>query len=144
MDNLCIVSKNSQKLIDTLTDDHKFKLKGTGPINFHLGCDFFRDEDRILCYAPRKYIKKTLNNFQCLFGSLPRKTSSPLEKGDHPELDVSALLEPDKVTEYMSLMVQLQWLISLGRFDVSSAVAALSTFRSKPRKGHLELSLIHI
>ena len=35
-------------------------------------------------------------------------------------------------------MGQLQWLISLGRFDVSSAVAGLSTFCSAPHIGHLE------
>ena len=53
-------------------------------------------------------------------------------------MDESPLLEPEQMTEYMSLMGQLQWLISLGRFDVSSAVSGLSTFRSKPRIGHLE------
>jgi hypothetical protein len=47
-------------------------------------------------------------------------------------------LDPEQVTQYISIMGQLQWLISLGRFDVSSAVAALSTLRSNPRKGHLE------
>ena len=56
VNDLCIVSKDPQKLIDTLTNNHEFKLKGTGPITFHLGCDFFRDEHGVLCYAPRKYI----------------------------------------------------------------------------------------
>ena len=35
-------------------------------------------------------------------------------------------------------MDQVQWLISLDRFDVSSAVAGLSTFQSQPHEGHLE------
>ena len=61
-----------------------------------------------------------------------------MEKGDHTELDMSHLLEPEQVSEFLSLMGQLQWLISLGRFDVSSTVAGLSTFRSAPREGHLE------
>jgi hypothetical protein len=74
-----------------------------------------------------------------MFGQPPKQCSAPLEKGDHPELDESPLLEEqEQITQYMSLMGQLQWLISLGRFDVSSAVAALSTFRSKPLIGHLE------
>jgi hypothetical protein len=38
----------------------------------------------------------------------------------------------------MSLIGQLQWLITLGRFDVMQAVVALSTFRAAPRMGHLE------
>ena len=73
-----------------------------------------------------------------MFKEKPKFASSPLEKGDHPELDDSELLGPEGVTQYMSLMGQLQWLISLGRFDVSSAVAGLSTFRSAPREGHLK------
>ena len=33
---------------------------------------------------------------------------------------------------------QLQWLVSLGRFDVATAVMTMSRFRSNPRIGHLE------
>jgi hypothetical protein len=36
------------------------------------------------------------------------------------------------------LIGQLQWLITLGRFDVMQAVASLSTFRAAPRVGHLD------
>jgi hypothetical protein len=32
---------------------------------------------------------------------------------------------------------QFQWLVSLGRFDIFSAVTTLSKYRSAPRKGHL-------
>jgi hypothetical protein len=58
-----------------------------------------------------------------------------VEKIDHPELDDSPMLEPDQVSKYLSIMGQLQcWLISLGKFDVSSAVAGLSTFHSNRAK----------
>ena len=76
-----------------------------------------------------------IDSYERLFK--PKFFNSPQDTGDHPELDDSPLLEPKQVTEYLSLMGQLQWLISLGRFDVSSAVTALSTFRSQPRIGHL-------
>ena len=56
VDDLLVVSRNPQAIIDSLMKEHAFKLKGTGPIEFHLGCDFFRDKDGNLCYAPRKYI----------------------------------------------------------------------------------------
>ena len=138
VDDLCIVSKDSQKLIDTLTDDHKFKLKGTGPISFHLGCDFFRDKDGVLCYAPRKYIEKTLDNYQRLFGRLPRKVSSPLEKGEDPELDISELLEIENIQVYQSLIGALQWTIQIGRFNICTAVMSMSRFRAAPRQGHME------
>ena len=34
----------------------------------------------------------------------------------------------------------LQWAVSLGRFDISTAVMTLSSFRSLPRQGHLQRS----
>jgi hypothetical protein len=139
VDDLAIAMRDPQAFIDVLVNDHKFKLKGTGPIQFHLGCDFFRDEDGTLCMAPRKYIDKMIQNYERMFGEKPRmNVYSPLEKGDHPELDESEFLEPDDVTKYQSIVGSLQWAISLGRFDVATAVMTLSGFRALPRKGHLE------
>ena len=64
--------------------------------------------------------------------------SSPLNKGDHPELDTSELLEPEDVQRYQSLIGGLQWAISLGRFDIATAVMSMSSFRAAPRIGHLD------
>jgi hypothetical protein len=36
------------------------------------------------------------------------------------------------------LIGQLQWAISLGRFDIAVAIMTMSAFRSAPRKGHLD------
>ena len=58
VDDLAIVSKDPQSIISLLTEKHGLKLKGTGPIGYHLGCDFFRDKDNILCMCPRRYIEK--------------------------------------------------------------------------------------
>ncbi len=138
VDDLLIVSKDPQGIIDLLTKEHDFKLKGTGPISFHLGCDFFRDEDGVLCYAPKKYIEKILDNYRRLFGTNPKEASSPLTKGDHPELDTSPLLEYEDIQVYQSLVGALQWVIQIGRFDVTTAVMTLSRFRAAPRQGHMD------
>ena len=79
-----------------------------------------------------------LETYTRMYNEKPKFYSSPLEKGNHPKLDDSALLDPDQVSQYLSILGQLQRLISLGRFDVSSAVAGLSTFYSAPHIGHLE------
>jgi hypothetical protein len=136
--DLAIVSRNCQAIIDSLTKEHLFKLKGTGPISFHLGCDFFRDKDGNLCYAPRKYIEKCLANYKRLFGRLPRQYYSPLAKSDHPELDDTELLDIDDIKLYQSLIGALQWTVQIGRFDVCTAVMSMSRFRAAPRQGHLE------
>ena len=79
-----------------------------------------------------------IGDFQQLFGSKPKEYTSPLEKGDHPELDMSELLGEDGIKIYQSLIGALQWTISLGRIDISTAVMTMSVFGASPRKGHLD------
>ena len=138
VDDLAIVSRNAKAITDMLSGPHNFKLKGTGPVTFHLGCDFFRDPDGVLCYAPRKYIEKTIDNYVRIFGQKPKQYTSPLVKGDHPELDTSDLLEIDDIKIYQSLIGALQWTVQIGRFDVGTAVMTMSRFRAAPRQGHLD------
>ena len=137
VDDLQIASRAPDDIIKSLQVDHKFSLKGTGPLTFHLGCDFVRDEDGTLVMTPRKYIQRMVQNYSRLFGGEPRHYMSPLDKGDHPELDDSDLLGPDDIKIYQSLIGSLQWCVSLGRLDVATAVMTLSSFRVAPRIGHL-------
>jgi hypothetical protein len=39
----------------------------------------------------------------------------------------------------MSLIGSLQWVVTLGRFDIACAVMTMSRFRSALREGHLAL-----
>jgi hypothetical protein len=115
--------------------------KRTGPIEFHLGCNFFCDEEGVSCFAPRKYIDKLIASYEHMFGSKLKtnKIMSPLEKGDHPEIDDSAFLEEEDIQQYQSLIRQLvQWAILLGRFDIAVVIMTMSAFRSAPRKGNLD------
>ena len=115
------------------------RFKGSGPIEHHLGMQFERDEDGTLVITSRKYVDKILDNYERLFGEKPKQNvHSPLEKNDHPELDTSELLGPEDTNKYQSLIGSLQWLISIGRFDIQTGVMTLSAFRAAPRKGHLE------
>ena len=144
IDDLLIASKVPQSIITALEKDHKFKLKGTGPVSFHLGCDFFRDKDGVLCYAPLKYIEKMIANYVRIFGQQPKQASSPLVSGDHPELDTSELLDIERTKIYQSLIGALQWVIQIGRFDIQTAVMSMSRFCAAPRLGHmLRVKRIH-
>ena len=140
VDDLMIASRKPQAIIDSLTSEPVgFKLKGTGPVTFHLGCDYYRDEDGTLCVGPQKYIDRMVDSYKQLFGEAPKhNVQSPLEKNDHPELDDSPLLDEDGISKYQSLIGTLQWTISLGRFDIATAVMTMSSFRVAPREGHLE------
>ena len=70
--------------------------------------------------------------------SPPKNMRTPLDKNDHPELDDSELLKGDSIQHYLTMIGQLQWLVTLGRFDIHAQVTTMSRFRSAPRKGHLE------
>ena len=73
-----------------------------------------------------------------MFKEKPRKSRPPLEGGDHPELDTSELCDERQTKQFQTLIGQLQWLISLGCFDIAVHVMSLSRFRAQPRKGHLD------
>ena len=130
VDDLVFAVKNPEELLKALSNDpFNFKLKGSGLITFHLGMDFTRDENGVLVMAPRKHIKKLLANCERLLGRSPKVTGASLIlKGDHPELDTSDLLGPEQVKICQSLVGALQWAVSIGRFDVMTAVVTLSAF----------------
>jgi len=132
VDDLGMVMQNPKEFIDKLTNDYKFKLKSTGPIEFHLGYG-------VLCMHPRKYIDRMVDAYVRMFGKKPSTSVlSPLEKGDHPECDTLELLGPEDMTCFQSLIGQMQWAVTLGRLDIATAVMTMSTFRAAPRKGHLD------
>jgi hypothetical protein len=60
VDGLATVAKGPKADADALINKCNFKLKGAGPIPFHLGCGFFRDGHSSPCMAPRKCIKKVV------------------------------------------------------------------------------------
>ena len=140
VDDLCIVMKEPEEFLKQLqSPPYSFKLKGSGPMSFHLGCGFDRDEDGTLQMNPRKYIDKMVQGYEQIFGcKLSTSFQSPLEENDHPELDVTEFLDEEGIQQYQSLIGSLQWLITIGRWDIQTSVMSMSSFRAQPRKGHLE------
>ena len=138
VDDLCIVAKEPEKIIKELQDKYNYKLKNTGEISYHLGCDFFRDGTGTLCISPKTYVQKMKETYEGMFGTAPKPYTSPLENNDHPELDTSEELDANGIKKYQSLIGALQWAVSIGRMDITTAVMTMSSFRVAPRKGHLD------
>ena len=83
--------------------------------------------------SPKSYVQKAIANYFDTFGEMSKvNVWSPLEKGDHPELDTSEELDMENIKLYQSLIGMLQWLVSLGRLDIVTAVMILSKFRINP------------
>ena len=138
IDDLMMAMKDPAAFCELLKSEHGYKLKGDGDLKYNLGCDFGRDPDGTYYYGPFKYVEKMLDAYERLFGEKPTGYSSPLEKGDHPELDMSPELNEEGRAIYMSLVGQSQWLISLGRFDIACTIMTMSRFRAAPREGHMK------
>ena len=136
VDDLAIAAKDPQAFCNELKK--KYNLKGVGPLEYHLGCTYKKDPDGTLAADPRRYVNKILESYERMFKEKPRKSRPPLEGGDHPELDTSELCDEHQTKQFQTLIGQLQWLISLGRFDIAVHVMSLSRFRAQPRKGHLD------
>jgi hypothetical protein len=93
----------------------------------------------VLCIAPRKYVEKMVMMYEQHFGSKPsQKFSSPLKGGDHPEVNSSEFLDATETQLYQLLIGALQWAISIGCFDITTAVMMLSGFHTMPHHGHLD------
>jgi hypothetical protein len=114
IDDLLIAAKNPKEILKTLDEQHKIKLKGAGPSTSHFGCDYFRDHDHdgTLCFGPRKYMTKMIDQFKNMYGYKPKEYTSPLEKGDHPEVDTSEELDEKGIKQYQMMIGCLQWAVS--------------------------------
>ena len=87
---------------------------------------------------PGKYIDQMIETYERHFGvKTDMKHRSSLQKGDHPKLDTTPFDEEGKEI-YQSLIGCGQWNISIGRFDIQSAMMLMSRYCTAPREGHLE------
>ena len=83
-------------------------------------------------------MSKIIESYEGMFSTRPKKARLCLEAGDHPELDQSDVCNEEEIKQYQTLISQLQWLISLGRFDIAVHTMSLSRFRAQPQTGHLD------
>jgi hypothetical protein len=127
-----------KSFMDTLQKKYNFKLKGTSPIDFHLGQSFSWNDDGEMEISAKRYFDKMIDTYVQLYGEKPRKALSPLEQNDHPEMDDSPFLGQDETQQFQSLIGAMQWAVLIGRLDIVTAVMSLSSFRAMPRRGHLK------
>jgi hypothetical protein len=87
------MATNPQLLFASLKDKYGYNLAGVGEPSYHLGGNFERDDDGTLAWGAQAYIKKMISNYTQLFDTTPKEYSSPMEEGDHPELDLTPELD---------------------------------------------------
>ena len=139
VDDLSIATESPSAIIQIFKLKYHLKVKGDGKLTYHLGAEYFEDPDGIFVSQPKKYIDQLADTYRRLFNEDPPKGyKTLLHKNDHPELDTSEILEGDMAAKYLTMVGQLQWLVTLGRFDIHAQVATMSRFRAAPRQGHMD------
>ena len=132
--------KNSKELINILKTKYQLKVKGGGTITYNLGADYYHDLDVTMVCQPKKYIEKLKETYIRLFNAEPSKgLRTLLEKNDHPEMDSTDIFKGQQVNHYLTMVGQLQWFITMGRFDIQAQIISMSRFGAQPRQGHLEI-----
>ena len=58
VDDLCIAAQNPKELINIIKSKYQLKVKGIGPLTYHLGADYYHDPDGAMVCQPKKYIEK--------------------------------------------------------------------------------------
>ena len=129
--DLCIAAQNPREIINILKSKYNLKVKGDGPLTYHLGAHYFQDPDGTLVSQPKKYIEKLKWTYVRLFNTEPSKG---LQTTPQLILDTSEILEGHEVNHYLTMVGQPQWLIILGRFDIQAQVITMSRFRAQPRQ----------
>jgi hypothetical protein len=75
VNDLCLGMLDTKSFTDTLQNEHNFRLKGTSPIDFHLGQSFSRNEDGEMEISAKSYIDKMMDTYVQLYGEKQTKES---------------------------------------------------------------------
>jgi hypothetical protein len=142
VDDLLIWTKDEEAILKALRES--FDLKGVGPPEYYLGGNIdylneqFTKEGISLGFSGKTYIENIVPKFEKLFDTKFKPIKTPMAADYHPETDDSPLLPEDDISKYRSIIGSLNWLITLGRFDIHYATNALSRFSMTPREGHMK------
>jgi hypothetical protein len=125
IDEFKIVAKDPSSWMEKLQE--VYLIKDLGPPSYYLGTDYVQGDDGFWYFGPKTYVRKSIQQLECMFGTIA-KSHSPLLADDHPEEDDSQLLDNTGNRHYQMLLGMAQWLTTSGRFDIQYAVASLNRF----------------
>jgi hypothetical protein len=77
VNDLCLGMLDPKSFTDTLQKKYNFKLKGTGPIDFHFGQSFSQNDDGEMEISAKRYVDKMIDTYVQLYGEKPRKYFTP-------------------------------------------------------------------
>jgi hypothetical protein len=151
VDDLLVLSHLPQLIMATLRKAYHLKEEPSPPKTY-LGATINNwsipnECQQVWAMSSTLDIKEAIRSLELELGksghTLSGKLTSPMCTGYRPELDVSAVLEPEQANYYATLIGILCWAVELGYIDIYINVALFSSHIAQPRLGHLE-QVLHI
>jgi Reverse transcriptase (RNA-dependent DNA polymerase) len=144
VDDLLVISEQPSIILQTLVDDHKYRLKDVGSPTCYLGASIGKKQltDGVFWFiSAEAYLSKALDTIEKRFGKLESlfkyTPNTPAPTNFHPEIDDRDFLDEDGTTLYQSYIGILRWDIELGRIDLARFGSTMAKFSVAPREGHL-------
>ena len=138
VDDLLILSKNPMNIIAKL--EETYQLKGVGEPSYYLGGDVRKikvDGVHMWSTDAKTYINRVCEKIEKLMEWTLRSYMSPENPDYHPELDETDFLPNDGISKYRMMIGSLNWVVTLGRFDLCHATHAMARYANAPREGHM-------
>ena len=96
-------------------------MKGVGVPEYYSGADIEYDKRTdSWTYGCKTYIRNVSDRIEKLLELQLKNYASPMEAGDHPELDESDFLYGSDISKYQILIGCAQWAVTLGRLTSST------------------------
>ena len=78
VDDFCIAAQDPKEVINVLKSKYKLKVKGDGPLAYHLGANYYQDPDGTMVSQPKMYIEKLKETYVRLLIQNHLKVLKPL------------------------------------------------------------------
>jgi hypothetical protein len=146
VDDLLAISEQPKAILDDINTYFKLKPESVGSPDLYLGVKLSKttlpNGVEAWCNSSHRYVQEAIKNTEKYIQQhgakmLQKKTPSPMEANYRPEMDVSAILSPDRANYYQSQLGILRWIVELGRIDIATEVSMLAAHNALPREGHL-------
>ena len=150
-DECLAISKTPMESLMEINKYFPMKPSSIGPPKIYLGAKIMKVQlsNGVVAFAMSmsQYVKEAVRNVEEHLKKrdlgLLKKASTPIAANYSPEIDGSPELDEEDAAYYQSLIGTLQWIVEMGRMDISIGVSALLSFVVMPREGHMQ-QVLHI
>ena len=137
-----IVAKDPQAILSKLEKPKgPYNFKGVGNPKYYLGGDiqiiYEGDHIKTLGQSSEMYITGICGKIEDLISWKLKGLNNLLDPNYHVEINDLDFLVGEDISKYRMMVGSLNWLVTLGRFDIHYTVITLARHMMIPRQGHM-------